>query len=349
MFPDPNSDTLVAARAWFQSHASPGTTVVSVVRADNSTTRTWITTYLTDGEFPSPHRNNFIEAKKLFQKSYLPDGIVKVVSITEREDGSSLWSVQSSKRTTSCWKTTIKTVVFSRSKVDDVECTPVLKVKIQRKDTILFVEPQNVLDTDLPKRLFLKQDVTRRYTGRRSLNRRLFGAIKDRLINNEDANKIKHHVTSLLRPKPGVVQFVKPQADQEAVNEESNESVVVEETCTSPSTPAPRTYAAVAYDYSKVNKMYRMSRLQDPRIFALVRRYISSCLGFQGYGKIPVMRPDCTPIELANAVSTAGLPLDESLRELYLEYCSSRGICEDAECELRNFAIAERQRLKRHS
>lgn len=181
-----------------------------------------------------------------------------------------------------------------------------------------------------------KKCVTKRFTGRRSLTVKIFDFIKDKL--QLGANRVKQLFKSLLltmKKKIEPIIFV-PQSNPL----EPPQTVVV------PEPPGrkmikPHSYSAIPFNYDDQERLYQFSKLTDTKNFYMVRRYIIQQLGIPGYGQIsPVRGPTFSTIELANYIRSVGLPLDESLRQMYFEYCKSRGISDDAAGELKEYALS---------
>lgn len=167
--------------------------------------------------------------------------------------------------------------------------------------------------------------VTRRFTGLRSLSTRLLSIIIDKL------QKGAQFVRNFVKDKLG-----KPAKKTEPIKFVSGG---IQHTSRQPelqNLPKAPTYNETRYDYSK---HIRFSQLSNPTVFQSVRVYIIRFIGVSGYGKSinPALQKFSEPA-LLNQISAAGLPLNESLYDIYREYCQSLGMKGDVGIELVTWA-----------
>lgn len=208
--------------------------------------------------------------------------------------------------------------------------------KISKKKISIDVDEFDPL-SHLPCRLIQdNRNVTRLYTGRRTLNLRLWNSISS--IIKQGYKVVKEFVKSLM-PRPVIrkepISFV-PESKSyitETFSEVSKHSELYID---------KYSYTSVPYNYINTDHAYSLAKFSEMKTFYMARRYIICHLGIPGYGKRKFTRgPSFTNIEIASYLRSVGLPLDESLRELYLEYCISRDICDDAGKELLDYMLAE--------
>lgn len=176
--------------------------------------------------------------------------------------------------------------------------------------------------------------VTKRFTGRQSLSVKVWNFIKDKL--HLGANCVRQTFNKFLQTikpvKTGPIIFV-PQ-EEVKINRVAREPNYCGKMITN-------AYSAVPYNYNESEHMYQLTKLSDTKIFYMVRRHLIQTLGIPGYGTMNIKSgPQFSSIEIANYLRSVGLPLDESLRELYFEYCKMRNICKDATLELKEYALS---------
>lgn len=349
MYPDPSSASLLQARAWFQSSHPEGVTVVSVYRNLKQNETTWTTTFKDTGSFPMPTTNNISTCRRLFQSYY--SRLCKFIDVTIRADERDmiLWMIETKPLTTPCFNgitrifnrrtpitpteqtTTISSSILpSHSNVQSEQSSSAcssdsdIKILIKRCNTKILVKPSDVTDDDAPLRIIKNgRNITRSYTNRNSLCRKVFSSIRSRL--NEDPVQVRKSF-AMTR-----VKFV-PQSHQDVSSQTSNGTLISTEN---------RTRTQISYDYTLTRNIYLKSKLAEFNNFRNVRRYILSKFGIPGRGTITLK--DST-IELANMLQSQSLPIDRSLIDLYYEYCKERNITDDPECELKKYALDLSQR-----
>lgn len=357
MYPDPADASLLNARAWFQANHPNDVTVVSVYRNIKVNETTWTTTLKGNGSFPAPVAANINSARKLFQRAYSQK--CKVLNLTIRADERDmiLWMVETKPLTSSCY-TGITRIFRRRTAYDETRPSPEydrstsllsssisdptrdnavnttcvsipsadVSVLIKRGDNKIVVPPANVTPEDAPLRLIqYGRNVTRKYTQKSSLCRKVFSIVKDHLTEEPENVRKFFAKTS--------VKFHKATS-----SDQSSQTVICGSEWVQASQPTEerkRTEIPYNYDVALTRNMYLKSKLANHITFRNVRRYIITKFGIPGYGTVPLKD---SPIEIANMLQVEGLPLDESIRTLYSEYCKERNIAIDAELELYNYA-----------
>lgn len=217
-------------------------------------------------------------------------------------------------------------------------------VRRSTEDIIIPIHEYNE-ETDLPRKLFQHgKNVTSQFTRRTTLCRSVMNVIKDNL------SKGCNYVRSLLvRPKKSrltnrtPIVFVKPET--EPLVSEHFPPLVEEDTTISPSPSYDvetrverqnRTYAAVAFDYEKLENAMQKRSLADPRVFKAARMYILSNMSTFGLKVSPITFKTFRKIELANILKQSGLPTDSSLLDIYTDFCTETGICSDVVTDLKD-------------
>ena len=329
-----------AAKAVFQRYSPSGLAVEYVNLLDYGTHHEWDVTYHNCNR-AAPEFNQLLRVKGLIQS--VLHGIANVGSVCIRRSPNHV----------SSWNVIVKPIYFSgitrENTKNEVKVSPPpgptyngFSVLIKRGNNILFVKPSEVLESDLPRKLFQDgKHVTSKFTYRNSLCRTVFNIIKDNL--QKGASNVKALLRNPRRRKeiPPVVTFVPSDDEFPTLVENATTALEVETIPSSPIVAKP-SYAAVAFNYEQFEDKIRLSKFNDPRVFRAARLYILSNAGELGLKTSPIIFKAFRKIELANILRSEGLPTDSSLIKLYQRYCTERDICSDVLTELnseRDYAL----------
>lgn len=374
-YPLPAPGNHSAAKAWFQRNCPDGFVLNRVWRVENSSGSRWQVAYASTRL--APVAKNLIVCKRLFSSRF---PTFKYLSIISNECEDHYWNVTFGAPKATI-KDVIKTCFFRNSskpevtRSQDVIQPPTLTTGPQSDEYKLLVTDKTTKtkslvalteydeDKHYPTRLIhAGVNATKRFTGRSTLTTSLWHRIRDNI--HDGAKSVREDVRKYLQTRCRRIAFQPAMESDKSsfpplpVKEEvktipSHSEVSKQQLATSsslnevktvgPSVQKAKTYAAVAYQYD-YTKHIVYAKLADAKNFAIVRRYIISCLGIRGYGKIYLdLRPEMLPIELANCVAALGLPLDESLRSFYVSYCKDRNLTSDAGGELIKYALDHRK------
>lgn len=366
-YPNPAPENHPAAKAWFQRNSPDGFVLNRVWRIENTNGSRWQVAY-TSTLLP-PIAKNALACKKLFSSRFV--NIFKYLTIISNECEDHYWCVTFGAKKTPTIGKIIKSCTFTSNRIKEKNIPPkcdsiptpgpidAFNLLVTFKDTkVKKIVTLGEYDEEkhFPTRLITAGvNVTKKYTGRCTLTTSIWHWIRDKL--HHGVSFVRDSVKQYLQTRQKRISFVP--ATKESKSDPSQQlgasasclessdgntaSSSKAKTVDSP-VKGNKSYSAVAYQYSDYTKNIVYSKLSDTRNFAMVRRYIISCLGIRGFGTIHLsLRPEYSQIELANYISSAGLPLDESLRSFYMSYCKERNLISDAEGELLEYAKANRK------
>lgn len=169
--------------------------------------------------------------------------------------------------------------------------------------------------TLLPKKLFHQgKDVTKKVFQ------------KSRLCNHFLSIMQKSSNKPLIRSKTDVkIQFVK-QSDADHPSSSVKSPVLSHVT-------QPRREVAIPLCYDNIERNYKLSKLRDRQVFRSALEFVA-IFNYQRKLETGELSALCnfpihTPLDLKHHLVSNGLPVDESLTELFHSYCTEAGIGED--------------------
>lgn len=330
IIPDPANGSAIEAKAAFQALSPNGAVVLDVERHRVSLTDyTWTVIYRPNATFPSAKDFECVRAKAIFQQNKPSNAKCKGLTAIER-NGQWLWTIDYAlvpTRTlgdylTSCFTCcTTRTTSGIPSKELKKLRPNMCSVLITRKDKDTTVSLDEVGDSDLPKKLLYKgYNVTRKFFSRTRLS--------------------KADIPTLLRQRNIPQKYFKKFVPPENRNTNHREGAALsqpddlaEEACEStspPVLPKARPSATIPFDYSTEDQRYQKSKFNDYNTMMMTIDH----LHMSQFRVRPVR-------QLTNAgkkrslfcklqLTACGLPTDESLFDLFLSFCTDRGISSDA-------------------
>lgn len=167
----------------------------------------------------------------------------------------------------------------------------------------------------IPKKLlFGGRNITRKLFGRSRMNKHFLSQLVENMnrpliwVKNKMQNK-KFHTAD-----PGKI-------DESSKPPGAKSSVTTHSTTRSSG-------AMIPCDYSNIERKYQLSKLKHTAVFTAVQKFVAlKC--YQRKSEPIAVRSTFNRIAAANEISANGLPVDESLVELFQQYCKEAGINSD--------------------
>lgn len=325
--PDPTSENFPKGKLWFRSNIPGRLTLEGInLQFHENDTSTWTVTY-------ADKTNSF----RLSQfRSYLSSSLGKycvVKHVVAQYDGQKLkWIatiIPRKQRGTSLWHYIVPCLEFNSSvqKTPDIQKEKPSSNKTRKqKFNITKVTPRDciVIGSDeerytlanlgeiLPRKLFYNgSDVTRKVFGKSRLCNHFVSVMKDGLDKPLIWSKNKLQYSKFARQSG---------ADQSKEAENPDVRPVLNK--------SPAQKAAIPFDYSKLEQNYRLSKLRDRNVFRTVLEWEAIKLFQQEQSRFTTKPLHMDP-EIVNNIACNGLPVDESLSEIFHTHCSLVGIDKD--------------------
>lgn len=322
VFPDPKRVSPTQAFKWFQMNVPSGYKCkeTSLTTCDNLT-HYWTVTYVLDRKDDCLHVRAKL-SKWLRNRAKLTTVLLKIDQANRMkcEVG---FKPHECRPKNALWQYIMpciarKDAEKSEKKEKSVNTKVDLKKHTPKDCRIVDVNGDvcNVTSDVIPKKLlFDGRNITRKVFGRSRMNRHFLS----QLVENSNrpliwiknvAKKIQFHTAGPINK-----------------DEHSNPSGVRKTSVTTQ--PIPKSgRASIPCDYSNLERKYQLSKLKHNNVFVAVQKYVAlKC--FQRKSEPIAFRSTFNRIAAANEISAHGLPVDESLSNLFHQYCKEAGINSD--------------------
>lgn len=322
VFPDSKRVSITQAFKWFQMNVPSGYKCkeTSLATCDDQNTH-WIVTYsLQKEETCLQVRRQF--SKWLRNRAKLTTVVLKTNQANQMkcEIG---YKPHQSKLTNALWsyiapcitrkdqeKSEEREKSRNKLKVDITKHTPSQCLLVNVNGDICKVTK----DVIPKKLLFGGKNITRKVFGKSRMNTHFLS----QLVNNmhrpliwirEFTRKIKFHTPD----QPKTNEISKPPGEKTSVTTQAT----------------PRSgRAVIPCDYGKIERNYQLSKLKHNNVFSAVQKFVAlKC--YQRKCEPISARSSFNRIAAANEISANGLPVDESLKDLFQQYCKEAGINSD--------------------
>lgn len=203
-----------------------------------------------------------------------------------------------------------KKTIKDKGALKPIDC----EVEVKRNSNIVIVPMSEVTSEDLPRKMVYKgRNVTSKFVTKTRLSGFHYNYIKDRA--EQTALRIRTSLKSIIKFSPQLK--LKPKLTENLPIQEEK----------APKIDFVRAEGSrVPYDYSALERSYKLRKLSDARVYRAVRHYCSM-MNFHRPGHGQVKRVGRTDLfDLRNQVFSEGLPLDKTLYDIFLEQAERQGL-----------------------
>lgn len=302
-YPHPVNGSLLEAKSFFERQSPNGAVVLEVYRK-NTIKPVWLVTYRLRDRFTvksSDFESDLYSITSLFEAESL-NGFNIIIEYGSRPTKTIGDKVRSC---FDCCKR--KKNAIPHRKHQDIslsQCT----ILVSRNGENCEVTPDNVLPDDFPlKVMYNGQNKTRRFIKNSRLSKKTF--------------------TELLKrsrvPSVYIQFFTKPEetpSESQPITDSDGSSTIKTE---------PPDYNSVSLDYKKFDNIYIKGKLQNPEVLSASIDFLSICQFRTSPVKKQTLKGIKRRLYCTSTLSYHGLPTDESLLPVFLEFCKDNKILND--------------------
>lgn len=309
-YPHPVNGSILEAKSFFERHSPIGSVVLEVYRK-NTIKPVWLVTYRLHDRFTVKH-TDFESDKYTVESIFEAESINGFNLIIEYGSRTPKTIGEKIKSCYDCCKK--KRNVIPRRKHQDIslsQCT----ILVSRNGDNCEVTPNNVLPTDFPlKVMYNGQNKTKSFLKNSRLSRKTFTELL-----------IRSRV-----PSSYIQFFTKPEETRHesptTTDSDSSSTIKTE----------PPDYTSVSLDYKEFDNIYIKGKLHNPEVLSAAIDFLSICQ----FRSNPVRKQTLNGVKrrlfCSTILSYHGLPTDESLLPVFLDFCKDNRILNDEARRLLN-------------
>jgi len=351
-FPDINEDISVSKK-YFQTVKVRGLNFSKLLKSKVRDTDYWTVIYY------DTVKHSINSVRSAINLAF-PRVDIKYISY-EEEETTSYWRISLYKKVVKCWDYVKSKVYFNNNNGKEANTITVSprdnkgKQIVFKKDYsdyfkredeyTLHLEDKSIIKLDdyneslKPRAIYRNNiNVTNLLTGKVSLTKRSCLTLKDMLSKGTSDNKIRAYFTrtrwnyrnNKLKEKS---EEIDNNNSKTRIDDHKDQNITEVVSQALVEDPPSNKFSKVPYNYDDLRKVYQFSKFADFEIIKKVQRYILHEFGVPGHSPLSYGEVE-TRVELRTFLLYNGLPLDESLIDLYFEFCKEKLQISDAKGEL---------------